>query len=574
VIAEASVVDLGPRGVMGTGICFLDHMIDQFTSHAQLGVTVRVAVGEAAGGGGGSGGGGGAATEEEPAWLPVHVDYAGNALSERPHDADIFKASGAALGSALRQLCDANAAAAVAAAASASATAAAATTTPATVGPVVFCCPLDEAFTEVTLDLAPTQACDAGSCVVALEPYGTMPPAGRTWIGAYRCAYTSHFWASLATELGCAVALRRVRGDNAHHVVESCFKAFARALRAALDQARHGGLHGCVGAAEPRGARARRLATLSALALTVDGGGASAGGETGAKRQKTAASAAAAAAAADGSEAEPPAARVGTRSRSTKETSIDVSVDLDAAPPGLRDLGADAAVGSATAGAAAEQLDQLPDTAGICTGVDLLDRLLGELRRAAAFEFSVACRGDTYIDDHHTAEDVSITLGQCLGAALGSKAGVRRMACAEGACGAARVRCVLDLSNRPHFESDLPLDEEYVGGDAAFRAAMERGGGGGAAAAAAAAGGGSGGAAVVCGRALTCEMLFHTFDSLVVESRSTAHVQLLHDGGGDGHTLDLAVAMARAIGAAFAECARVDPRRAGKVASSKGTLSL
>jgi hypothetical protein len=61
VIAEASVADLGPRGVMGTGICFLDHMIDQFTSHAQLGVTVRVTVGEAAGGGGG----GGAATEEE-----------------------------------------------------------------------------------------------------------------------------------------------------------------------------------------------------------------------------------------------------------------------------------------------------------------------------------------------------------------------------------------------------------------------------------------------------------------------------------------------------------------------------
>ena len=561
VIAEASVADLGPRGVMGTGICFLDHMIDQFTSHAQLGVTVRVALGEAAGGGGG--GGGAATEEEEPAWLPVHVDYAGNALSERPHDADIFKASGAALGAALRQLCVANAAAAASASAS---------TATATAGPVVFCCPLDEAFTEVTLDLAPANASDAGSCVVALDPYGTMPPAGRTWIGAYRCAYTSHFWASLAAELGCAVALRRVRGDNAHHVVESCFKAFARALRAALDEARHGGLHGCVAAAEPRGARAR-FATLAAAGSGAGGG---AGGEPGAKRQKTAtdqtAAAAAAADVARGSEAAgpPAAARVGTRSRSTKETSIDVSVDLDAAPPGLRDLlHADAVSGGATAGAAAaaaaEQLEQLPDTAGISTGVDLLDRLLGELRRAAAFEFSVACRGDTYIDDHHTAEDVSITLGQCLGAALGSKAGVRRMACAEGACGGARVRCVLDLSNRPHFESDLPLDEEYVGGDAAFRAAMERGGGG---------GGGGGGAAVVCGRALTCEMLFHTFDSLVVESRSTAHVQLLQDGGGDGHTLDLAVAMARAIGAAFAECARVDPRRAGKVASSKGTLSL
>ena len=242
-------------------------------------------------------------------------------------------------------------------------------------------------------------------------------------------------------------------------------------------------------------------------------------------------------------------------------------MNLDAAPP------------SAAAEAAAPSID---------TGVMLLDMLFRELRAACAFHFSVRCRGDTYIDDHHTTEDVSITLGQCIGAALGSKAGVRRMACAVGTAEGggvdheygggpdiARVRCVLDLSNRPHFESDLPLDEEYVGGDAAFRAAMEVPCG-------TASSQGSTAAPVArCGRALTCEMLFHTLDSLVVESRSTAHLQLLHgdgssvNGGGsaEGHTLELAIAAVRALGAAFAECARVDPRRAGKVASSKGTLS-
>lgn len=103
----------------------------------------------------------------------------------------------------------------------------------------------------------------------------------------------------------------------------------------------------------------------------------------------------------------------------------------------------------------------------------------------------VHCEGDRHIDDHHTAEDVAITLGQCFHEALGDKKGLavrhccklasasiplpslcwrsactpcsQRMGCAEGAHGGARVRAVLDLSNRPHFESDLPLDEENVG---------------------------------------------------------------------------------------------------------------
>ena len=89
--AEAGVVNLGARGRMATGICFLDHMVDQFTSHAQLGVTVRVAVNDAA---------------EPPAWLSPHADYAGNFLSDRPHDRDIFAASGAAVGAALRVVVD------------------------------------------------------------------------------------------------------------------------------------------------------------------------------------------------------------------------------------------------------------------------------------------------------------------------------------------------------------------------------------------------------------------------------------------------------------------------------------
>ena len=84
--------------------------------------------------------------------------------------------------------------------------------------------------------------------------------------------------------------------------------------------------------------------------------------------------------------------------------------------------------------------------------------------QAAGIAVVVHCEGDRHIDDHHTAEDVAITLGQCFHEALGEKKGLARMGCAEGAQGDARVRAVLDLSNRPHFESDLPFDEENVGG--------------------------------------------------------------------------------------------------------------
>jgi len=82
VTAEAQVVNLGARGVMATGICFLDHMIDQLTSHGQLGVTVRVALPPSSSSAGAA---------DTPPWLPPHEDYANNDLEHRPHDASIFR---------------------------------------------------------------------------------------------------------------------------------------------------------------------------------------------------------------------------------------------------------------------------------------------------------------------------------------------------------------------------------------------------------------------------------------------------------------------------------------------------
>ena len=76
-------------------------------------------------------------------------------------------------------------------------------------------------------------------------------------------------------------------------------------------------------------------------------------------------------------------------------------------------------------------------TSRVRTGVAALDAVLLALSKAAGVELVVHCEGDVHIDDHHTAEDVAITLGQCLHEALGDKAGLARMACAEGEHGEA-----------------------------------------------------------------------------------------------------------------------------------------
>ena len=96
----------------------------------------------------------------------------------------------------------------------------------------------------------------------------------------------------------------------------------------------------------------------------------------------------------------------------------------------------------------------------------LLDKVLSELSKAGDFELKVRrdlLRCDRHIDDHHTAEDVAITLGQCMFKALGNKAGITRMGCGVGESSGAAVRAVLDLSNRPHFESTSRLTRSSWG---------------------------------------------------------------------------------------------------------------
>ncbi|WP_395155392.1 imidazoleglycerol-phosphate dehydratase HisB [Ilumatobacter sp.] len=131
--------------------------------------------------------------------------------------------------------------------------------------------------------------------------------------------------------------------------------------------------------------------------------------------------------------------RTATRTRTTKETSIEISIDLDGT--GVTD---------------------------ISTGIPFYDHMLDQLGRHGAFDLTIKATGDIEIDTHHTVEDVAITLGECFAEALGDKAGVRRFASGKYPLDEALIDVALDLSGRPHVEWHVDMPESLALGNPAF----------------------------------------------------------------------------------------------------------
>lgn len=129
-----------------------------------------------------------------------------------------------------------------------------------------------------------------------------------------------------------------------------------------------------------------------------------------------------------------PEKRTATISRSTKETQISVTVDLDG-------------TGKST----------------ISTGIGFLDHMLTALSKHSFIDITLSCKGDLEVDDHHTAEDCALALGAALEAALGNKAGLRRYGSAYAPLDEALARAVVDISGRPSAHIDLKLVREKVG---------------------------------------------------------------------------------------------------------------
>lgn len=131
--------------------------------------------------------------------------------------------------------------------------------------------------------------------------------------------------------------------------------------------------------------------------------------------------------------------RTASRSRTTKETSIEISIDLDGT-----------------------------GTTDISTGIPFYDHMLDQIGRHGGFDLTVKAVGDLHIDTHHTVEDVAITLGECFAEALGDKAGVRRFASGRYPLDEALIDVALDLSGRPHIEWHVDMPESLPLGNPAF----------------------------------------------------------------------------------------------------------
>jgi imidazoleglycerol-phosphate dehydratase len=132
-------------------------------------------------------------------------------------------------------------------------------------------------------------------------------------------------------------------------------------------------------------------------------------------------------------------ARTAQVTRSTKETSIDVSINLDGS-----------------------------GTASISTGIPFYDHMLEQLARHGGFDLTIAAKGDLHIDTHHTVEDVAISVGEALREALGDKAGVRRFASGLYPLDEALVEVALDLSGRAFVAWNVELPECLPLGNPAF----------------------------------------------------------------------------------------------------------
>lgn len=129
------------------------------------------------------------------------------------------------------------------------------------------------------------------------------------------------------------------------------------------------------------------------------------------------------------------AARTANVSRDTLETQISVEINLD----GTGEFKAD-------------------------TGVPFLEHMMDQISRHGLIDINVKANGDTHIDDHHTVEDIGITLGQAFKQAVGDKKGIRRYGHAYVPLDEALSRVVIDFSGRPGLEMHVDFVRGSVGG--------------------------------------------------------------------------------------------------------------
>ncbi len=194
--------------------------------------------------------------------------------------------------------------------------------------------------------------------------------------------------------------------------------------------------------------------------------------------------------------------RIASKSRTTKETDVQVTLNVDG-------------TGNCTAD----------------TGVPFLDHMLHQIASHGLFDLEVRATGDIEIDDHHTNEDVGITLGMALAEALGDRKGITRFGHFVAPLDEALVQISLDFSGRPHLSYGLEIPTQRVG-------------------------------------TYDTQLVREFFVAIINHAQMTLHIRQL-DGINSHHIIE---ATFKAFARAMRMATEIDPRRAETIPSSKGVL--
>jgi imidazoleglycerol-phosphate dehydratase len=169
--------------------------------------------------------------------------------------------------------------------------------------------------------------------------------------------------------------------------------------------------------------------------------------------------------------------------------------------------------------------------AELASGVPFLDHMLDQIARHGMIDLKVVAKGDTHIDDHHTVEDVGITLGQAIAKAVGDKAGITRYGHSYVPLDETLSRVVIDFSGRPGLEFHVPFTRARVGD-------------------------------------FDVDLSIEFFRGFVNHAGVTLHIDNLR-GINAHHQIETVF---KAFGRALRMALTLDPRAAGQVPSTKGSL--
>ncbi len=169
--------------------------------------------------------------------------------------------------------------------------------------------------------------------------------------------------------------------------------------------------------------------------------------------------------------------------------------------------------------------------ARLATGIGFFDHMLDQVARHGLVDLDIQAKGDLHIDGHHLVEDVGITLGMAVAQAVGDKAGITRYGHAYVPLDEALSRVVIDFSGRPGLHMRVPFKAAMVGG-------------------------------------FDTQLVYEFFQGFANHAMVTLHIDNLHGDNAHHQCETVFKAFARALRMALA----VDPRAAGAVPSTKGSL--